>query len=241
MSGTEIKPYTAAIIPSAGMGLRMGSMKKNYMQLAGKPVLAHTLAAFEASPFIDTVIVVAAPEDVRFCTDEIIKPFGIKKVGDVIPGGEERQDSVANALKVLKDGPAKLIVVHDGARPLVTSGTIEDTLKAAAAAGAAIAAVKPKDTIKEAGADGSVMRTVPRETLRLVQTPQAFLASLLFQAFDKAAKEGYTATDESSLVERLGVRVRIVEGSYENIKITTPEDLLLAEGILKKRSPTKPD
>jgi 2-C-methyl-D-erythritol 4-phosphate cytidylyltransferase len=238
MSGTEIKPYTAAIIPSAGRGLRMGSTKKNYMELAGKPVLAHTLAAFEASPSIDTIIVVAAPEDVRFCTDEVIKPFNIKKVGDVIGGGEERQDSVAIALKVLKDGPAKQIVIHDGARPLVTPGLIEETLKAAGAAGAAIAAVKPKDTIKEAGADGTVMRTIPRNTLRSVQTPQAFLASLLFQAFDKAAIEGYIGTDESSLVERLGVRVRIVEGSYENIKITTPEDLLLAEGILKKRLST---
>lgn len=239
MNPPETEFRTAAIIPSAGRGQRMGSKKKNYLDLAGKPVLTHTLAAFEASAVIDTIIVVVAPEDVETCTEEIIKPFGFKKVDRVIPGGKERQDSVAEALKALKGSarPVNLVVVHDGARPLVTPRIIEETVNAALATGAAVAAVEPKDTIKEAGPDGTVIRTIPRGTLRSVQTPQAFLASLLYQAFEKAAEDCYTGTDESSLVERLGVRVKLVEGSYENIKITTAEDLHFAQSILENRTP----
>lgn len=236
----EDKELTYAVIPSAGLGSRMptaGGTKKNYLPLAGLPVLAHTLRAFEDSAMIDGIVVAVTPEDVGFVTEEIVSHNGFSKVTSVIPGGAERQDSVRLALEVLKklDPAPETIVVHDGARPLVTPAMIEATVEKASTRGAAIATVRPKDTIKEVADDGTVIRTVPREDLRLVQTPQAFMASLLFQAFDKAEKDGFRGTDESSLVERIGIRVATVDGSYENIKITTQEDLLLAEGILKKR------
>lgn len=216
------------------MGRRMGSKKKNYLPLLGRPVLAHTLAAFEAAPSVDAVILAVPQDDIEFCKDEIVKKYKAGKVMLVVAGGAERQDSVANGLEASKGLGFDIIAVHDGARPLVTVQVIEDTLRAASESGSAIAAVPVKDTIKEA-LDKVVLRTIPRETLWSVQTPQAFRAELLFSAFEKAKKDGFKGTDESSLVERLGERVSIVMGSYENIKITTEEDMTIAECVLKKR------
>ncbi len=225
------------IIPSAGMGRRMGSQKKNYLPLLGKPVLAHTLAAFEAAPSVDAVILSVPHGDMEFCAEEIVKKYRAGKVILIVAGGLERQDSVANALEAAKGLGFDIIAVHDGARPLVTVQVIEDVLQTASRKKAAIAAVPVKDTIKEA-ADGLVLRTIPRETLWSVQTPQAFRADIIFRAFELAKKDGFKGTDESSLVERLGERVSIVMGSYENIKITTEEDMPIAEYALKKRGST---
>lgn len=222
------------IIPSAGMGRRMGSRKKNYLPVLGAPVLAHTLAAFEAAPSVDAVILAVPSDDIAFCKDEIVKKYKAGKVILVVAGGPERQDSVANALEAAKGLGFDIIAVHDGARPLVTVAVIEDTLRGAAENGSAIAAVPVKDTIKEA-VGKVVQRTVPRETLWSVQTPQAFRAEIIFRAFELAKKNGFYGTDESSLVERLGEKVAIVMGSYENIKITTEEDMTIAECVLKKR------
>lgn len=223
---------TLAIIPSAGMGRRMGSMKKNYLSLLDKPVLAHTLAAFEASVEVDSVLIVAHPSDEDYCRTEIIARYGFKKVLRIIPGGAERQDSVWNGLK--ESAGFDMIAVHDGARPLVTTDIIDRTIRAAKEHGAAIAAVAVKDTIKES-LDGFISRTIPREALVSVQTPQAFRRAALMEAFEKARADGFLGTDESSLAERAGQRVKVVEGSYENIKITTREDMLFAECILKNR------
>lgn len=224
---------TVAIIPSAGMGRRMGSKKKNYLALLDRPVLAHTLAAFESAASIDAVILVVPPSDERFCTDEIVARYGFKKVIKIVAGGAERQDSVKNG--ILAAGAAfDIIAVHDGARPLVTPDIIDRTVAAAAESGAAIAAVAVKDTVKESSG-GFVRRTVPRADLLSVQTPQVFQRPIIEKAFKTAYEEGFLGTDESSLVERAGMPVRVVEGSYENIKITTPEDMAYAECILKLR------
>ena len=226
---------TLAIIPSAGLGRRMaGPTRKNYIELLGRPILAHTLAAFEESEFVDAVVVVVTPGDERLCQSNIIEAYGIKKVLKVLSGAKDRQGSVRNGLPDAED-PPELIVVHDGARPLVTAGIIDSTIEEARSTGAAIAAVRVKDTIKEVQ-DGLVASTLARDSLWAAQTPQAFRAGLLLKAFIKAEADGFTGTDESTLVERLGVRVSVVEGSYENIKITTEEDLLLAERILRNRT-----
>ena len=244
-----------AVIPSAGVGQRLGKVKKNLIELAGRPVLAHTLGAFEESRLVSSVVVAGAPGDEERIRKEVIEKYAIKKVRAVIPGGAERQDSVYCALKWIKDSDEgfDLIVVHDGARPLVTPGLIDETIEAAAETGAAITAVRPKDTIKEV--QGSlVKRTLPRDSLIAVQTPQAFGAELLIKAYEAAAQAagskgaaeaaGFRGTDCSSLVERFGscpggsntkVSIVVVPGSYENIKITTSEDLPVAEAILKKR------
>lgn len=236
-----------AVIPSAGMGLRLGGRKKNYLEIAGRPVIAHTLSAFEKSPSVGGVVLVVPASDVGYCESSIVKRFGFKKVLNVIPGGKERQDSVACALEVLGEGGGEgggegegeggwdMVIVHDGARPLVTPDVIERTLKAAYLSGAAVAAVGLKDTVKEVAADGTVKGTVERDKLRAAQTPQAFRLGLLKEAYAKAASEGVAATDDSSLVERLGEKVEVVEGSYENIKITTEEDIELAESLFKRR------
>lgn len=211
----------------------MGNRKKNYLKLLDRPVLAHTIGVFEECPLIDSIILVVPLSDIEFCREEIVRKYGFSKVSEVVAGGAERQDSVRNGLKRASD--AGIILVHDGARPLVTFRIVEDIIKAAHETGGAIAAVPVKDTIKEV-AGGAVARTVPREALVSAQTPQAFRTGILLKAFKKAAEDGFLGTDESSLVERTGERVAVVEGSYENIKITTVEDMGIAEGILKKRT-----
>lgn len=225
---------TLAIIPSAGSGRRMGSVKKNYLPLLGRPVLAHTLSGFEGCALVSSVIIAAPEGDIGFINEEIVELYGFRKVIKVVSGGAERQDSVRNAIRAGGDG-WDIILVHDGARPLITVDIIERTIKAAAESGAAIAAVPVKDTIKEAEG-GIIKRTVPRENLWSVQTPQAFRADMLINAHIKAEEDGFLGTDESSLVERAGGTVRVVMGSYENLKITTAEDIAIAEQILKNRA-----
>jgi 2-C-methyl-D-erythritol 4-phosphate cytidylyltransferase len=222
-----------AVIASAGMGLRLGGRKKNYLEIAGRPVLAHTLSAFEKSPLVGGVVVVVPASDIDYCETRIVKRFGFKKVLKVIPGGKERQDSVACALDVL-GSEWEVVVVHDGARPLVTPEIIDKTIRAAYRSGAAVTAVELKDTVKEV-TGGKVKRTIPRDRLRAVQTPQGFRLDLLKEAYKRAAEQGLMATDDSSLVEGLGEKVKVIEGSYENIKITTEEDVELAEVFLRRR------
>ncbi len=237
IKNTDHTHKTVAIIPSAGMGRRLGFRKKPFLMLADKPLLAHTLDAFESCEPVDAVIVVVGADDVSYCKKEIVEKFALKKVIDVIPGGKERQDSIQCALDLLGTLQKKwdVVVVHDGARPLVTATIIADTIKAAIKTSAAITAVPPKDTIKELASDGTVSRTIARDTLACVQTPQAFAFDILRAAYDKAASDNFTGTDDSSLVERLGTTVTVVPGSYENIKVTTQEDIAISLEILKNR------
>ena len=232
----EIK--AAVIIPSAGKGSRMGGRKKNYLPLSGRPVLAHTLEPFNNSPLVKEIILVVPDGDIDFCSKEIVERYGFSKVTSIVPGGKERQDSVINGLDAVS-GNLDIIAIHDGARALVTTEIVEATLRAAFLNGAAVCAVPLKDTIKEVtpeAADGVfIARTVTRDTLRAVQTPQAFKPDIINRAYQEAASSHFVGTDSSSLVERLGIRVAIVEGSYENIKITTPDDIIVAGEILRCR------
>jgi 2-C-methyl-D-erythritol 4-phosphate cytidylyltransferase len=221
----------AAIIPSAGMGKRMGLKKKPFVSLAGRPILAHTVAVFEGSPHIDALVLVVPKGDEDICQKEIVERFRYKKVIKIISGGKERQDSVRAALNILSVS-WDIIVVHDGVRPFVTSALIEGVIKEAKKTGCAISAVPVKDTIKEVQ-DGTVKRTVPRESLWAVQTPQAFKAEILINAHKKAFEGGFYGTDDSAIMEWLGYKVSVVEGRYENIKITTPKDIMVGEVILK--------
>lgn len=232
-SSKNIKGRVVAIILSAGSGTRMGNRKKTYLKILGAPVLVHAIMPFESSRLVDDIILVVSAGDEERCLKDIVIKYGLKKIRAIVTGGAERQHSVANGIKAIA-ASASIIAVHDGARPLVTRRIVEETIIAAKLHGCAIAAVPVKDTIKSVK-NMTVVKTLPRETLFIVQTPQAFKASILKAAHEAAIRKKTITTDESSLVELIGKKVRIVEGSYENLKITTSEDLHVAEEILRAR------
>ncbi len=210
-----------------------GSVDKQFLEIGGCPIIVETLLVFQSAPQISEIILVT-PENEIVHSEALVKEYDITKVKQVVTGGRERQDSIRNGLLAV-DPETEVIVVHDGVRPFVTPGIISETIDAAKSKGAAIAAVPVKDTVKSV--DESVIdKTVPRNKLWLAQTPQAFSASLIKRAYEVAYKKGFIGTDDASLVEALGEKVRIVMGAYKNIKITTPEDLLFAEAILKERT-----
>jgi 2-C-methyl-D-erythritol 4-phosphate cytidylyltransferase len=223
----------AALIPAAGRGLRMGGMiPKPYLQLGAREILAHTLDVFEVCAAIDEVWIIVAPEHISFCQQTIVERYGYRKVKGVVTGGTTRQESVWNGLQHLGDR-VDLVVVHDGVRPFVTEAILRDTLSHAVRYGAAIAAVPVKDTLKRVSEAGDVEATVSRDRLWRVQTPQAFQRSLLQAAFLYAREQGVTVTDEAALLESLGRVVIVVRGIESNIKVTTPDDLLFAENIVR--------
>lgn len=225
---------TIAIITAAGKGARMGSkIHKPYLTLANRPILAHTIAPFEQSRFITSIIIVTGKGLEDFCLKDIITKYNFKKVYKIVSGGKERQDSVMSGIIAAGDG-WDVVAVHDAVRPFVTIEMIESTVLAAKKKGAATLAVPVKDTIKQVFS-GFVKKTLQREKLWAIQTPQAFRFDILKKAHERALKQGFIGTDDSILVERLGHKVAVVKGSYDNIKITTPEDLVLGERILKGR------
>ena len=220
-----------AIVAAAGKGIRMGLKGgKQFVYLAGKPVLAHTLLALEASSEIDGIIVVTAGHQVASGW-QVVDEYAIGKVQAVIPGGESRQASVWAGIRHVTDD-TEIVVVHDGARPLVDVALIDATIAGARLHGATGLAVPVKDTIKVKDAAGFVASTLPRDSLWAMQTPQAFHYSILWEAHAKAMAEGRTGTDDCMLVESLGRPVQLIEGSYRNLKLTTREDLLLARALL---------
>lgn len=222
------------IIPAAGQGKRMKtSSNKVFLPLVNMPVLLHSVLAFSACSEVNNLVVVVAIDEVEQVRTMLSSLRGIK-AWQVVIGGSERQHSIANALKVVSK-ETEVVLVHDGARPLVTESCIQAVIKAARMHRAAVVAVAVKDTIKTVDADGWVTGTPERRTLWAIQTPQGFDAHLLQQAYEKARLEGYIGTDDASLVERLGIQVKIVPGSYDNLKITTPEDLTIAEALLIER------
>jgi 2-C-methyl-D-erythritol 4-phosphate cytidylyltransferase len=224
----------SAIIPAAGSGKRMGGKtSKQYLQIGGRPIIVETLSVFQKAEIIHDIILVAPPAEVA-ATKEMVEAAGITKVVAVTGGGVERQDSIRNGLDLLRDD-SEIVVVHDGVRPFVTEEMIKSSVAAAKEAGAAVVAVPVKDTVKRAE-NLSVIETVPRDELWLAQTPQAFRCDIIKKAYLEAEKNSFIGTDDASLVEAMGKGVKIVPGSYENIKITTPEDLIFAEAILKNRS-----
>jgi 2-C-methyl-D-erythritol 4-phosphate cytidylyltransferase len=221
-----------AVVVAAGRGRRMGAAdNKPYLLIAGRPVLTYTLEAFERCAAVQTVIVVAAPgEESR--ASELVKREGFRKVAGIVTGGEQRQDSVAAGLTALD---AEGVLVHDAARPLVTSAQIEACCRAAEQHGASALAVPVKDTVKVTDGSGMIVSTPDRTSLCAVQTPQAFRRMELLEAHRSAREAGAAATDDAMLLERLGHKVAVVPGDYTNLKITTPEDLLIAELFLARR------
>jgi len=224
-----------ALIPAAGMGKRMGaSINKQYLQLDGMPIVARTIAVFENSPLIDGIMLVIPEEEIPYCRENVVNAYGFTKVIDIVAGGKERQNSVMNGLNALKQhASAKdVILIHDGVRPFISPQIIEESIKAAGSGEGVLVAVPVKDTIKRA-VNGLVIETPDRETLWQAQTPQTFQFDLIYQAHNKAREDAFIGTDDASLIERLDGQVRILRGDYRNIKITTPEDLVLAEAFLK--------
>ena len=220
-----------AIIPAAGRGKRIGaSIPKQFLEIQGRPLLHHTLTVFASCKLIDYIVLVMPRADVNEVGKDWMNKYKI--VQEVVVGGEQRQDSVYNGFNSLEKG-TDIVVVHDGVRPFTTPQMITATVEAAQQYGAAITAIPVSDTVKQA-ADGFVKQTVSRDGLWRVQTPQAFQHGLLQQAFKKAQKDSYYGTDEGSLVEYLGERVKIVPGSELNIKITRKEDLVLGESLLSR-------
>ncbi|MDT8316658.1 MAG: 2-C-methyl-D-erythritol 4-phosphate cytidylyltransferase [bacterium] len=229
----------SAIIPAAGSGTRMGGDRsKQYLAIGERPILIETLMVFNESPHIDEIILLSPPADIDLMK-KLLKKYDLAKVTKVVKGGKERQDSISNALDAL-DRSSSIVLVHDGVRPFISDKIIKELIDAVNQYGAAIAAVPVKDTVKKVSNRSisgiSIIETVPRENLWLAQTPQAFRAKLIIGAYANAREKGIRGTDDASLLEAIGVDVKIVMGSYENIKITTPEDLVFAEAILKERS-----
>jgi len=225
-----------AVVVAAGRSRRMGEgVNKQLLPLEGRPVLAHSLAVLEDCPDIAEYVVVAGAEAVTEVARLAREEWGCRKLAGVVPGGETRRDSVWEGLRALPDD-TRIVVVHDGARPFLKRGMVSRVIGEAVRWGAATLAVPVRETVKRVDAGGFVLNTVPRETLWLTQTPQAFSFPLLREAHRRARAEELPATDDASLVEALGHRVRVVEGSALNLKITTPEDLVLAQAIARVRA-----
>jgi 2-C-methyl-D-erythritol 4-phosphate cytidylyltransferase len=224
-----------ALIPAAGVGKRMGkSVAKQFLPLGDMPMLAHTLLAFQRTTEVDEVIPILSQDDMEGCLKDVIEQFHITKVRTLVVGGKERQDSVANGLhKLAKD--TAIVLVHDAVRPFVTAEMIRESIDYAKKGECVTVGVPLKDTVKEVNAKSIVVRTLERSRLWAIQTPQTFPVKVIKQAYAAAQRQNMYGTDDATLVERAGNKVRVIMGSYENIKITTPEDLLLAEEILKRR------
>ncbi len=208
---------------------------KQLIELDGQPILAHTLQAFEDCNSVNDVILVVSKEIFPFCSQYILPRF--PKVDKVVFGGEKRQDSVFKGLKAVR-ADTEIVVIHDGSRPFVTAEQISRSIDVCREARAVVTAVPVKETVKSV-ANRLVERTLDRSRLWLAQTPQTFFFPLIYDAHKKAHRDGDYATDDSALVERLGIEVAVVEGSYQNIKITTPEDLSVAQAILARRDKTE--
>ncbi len=227
------KPFVSAIIVAAGNGSRMkAGVNKQYLYLNGKPVLAHTLLVFEECQLIDEVILVIGKQDAQICMEEVIRPYKIKKVKVLVEGGATRQESMYLGLKKVNK-KTDIVITHDGARPLVHPNTLIKCIEGTLEHKATIVAVPSKDTVKVVDENLTVKDTPDRTTLWAVQTPQTFEYNLLMRAHEQAMEDNFVGTDDAMLVERLNFPIRIIKGHYDNIKITTPEDLIMAESIIK--------
>lgn len=221
-----------AIVLAGGRGTRMEScLSKQFIEVNNKPLLYYTLKTFEQCDFIDEIILVLPKDEIEFCKNEVLDKFSIN-VSRIVEGGPERQDSVYNGLKVLEN--CDTVLIHDGARPFLSRRIIESGVHFAEKYGAAAPGVTPKDTIKIKGADGFSLDTPERRTLCAVQTPQCFRYETIMRCHENIRKEGIKVTDDTMAVELFGEKVYLYEGEYTNLKITTPEDLILAEKLSKE-------
>ncbi len=209
-----------------------GELPKQFIQVKKKPILAYTLDKFEKCDLIDEILLVVPEEYVGLASYQIVDVFNFRKIRKIISGGEERQNSVYKALLSLP-GNTDIVMIHDGVRPFVSPEKIVKSIQMCQKDKAVILALPINETVKRVENE-FVITTLDREKLWVAQTPQTFEYKLILEAYKKAQQDGFTGTDDSSLVERLGFKVKVLEGDYENIKITTPEDLILAERILEK-------
>lgn len=222
----------SAIIVAAGQGLRMGgSVSKQYLSLAGVSILGRTLAVFTQSGLFEEIILVVAATDKAYCRRTVIDSLKTKQVIRMVVGGRDRQESVYNGLEASHGQDDDAVLIHDGVRPFVSEDALAQCLTAVKAHDACIVAVPACDTLKQIGSDGRIAQTISREAVWLAQTPQGFRLGLARTAHRQAREDGFFGTDDAQLVERLGQSVTVVPGSRANIKITTPDDLLLAEAI----------
>jgi len=231
LSDENIPVY--AIIVGAGKGLRMKTdVPKQYLRLNRLPIIAYSLKAFADCEDVDSIYWVVSEEDRKSCRQKILPQLSIEKPVHVLPGGRRRQDSVHNGLAAVKNH-ASIVAIHDGVRPFIRPGQISEGIAAARASGACILALPVSDTLKHVNASNTIERTVRRETLWQAQTPQTFKYRVIWDAHERAAADGFKGTDDASLVEHYGGKVKVVKGSSRNIKITRQEDLRIAEALLK--------
>ena len=225
-----VPPHAAAIIAAAGSGSRMNAnCNKQFIMIDEIPVLARTLLQFQKSELTDKIILVVKSDEILTASD-LVREFDITKVSDIVPGGETLQDSVLCGLELAAE--CDIAVIHDGARPFVSVEKINDSIAAAAKYGAAALGVPAKDTVKIVDENSTVIQTPDRKNLRLIQTPQSFRTDLILRAYRHAKQAGFCGTDDCSVAEYMNIPVKIIDGEYTNIKITTPEDIPYAEAIL---------
>jgi 2-C-methyl-D-erythritol 4-phosphate cytidylyltransferase len=224
---------TVTIIPAAGAGVRMGTAQaKQFLDMCGKPLLAVTLEKFQVCSSVDSVILVVPSHDVDYCQKEIVDRYQLNKVQTVVAGGERRQDSVRLGLEAT-EGQYEWVLIHDGVRPFIESSLIEAIIKAVQKERAVITAMPAKETVKKVGADGLIIKTYDRRQVYLVQTPQAFRYDDIMTAHQKAFRGNWDEmTDDALLIEKMGIPVKIIPGSENNIKVTTPHDLELARFLM---------
>lgn len=205
-------------------------MRKQYLDLSGQPVLAHSIMVFDSCSLVEEIFLVIPEEDVEYCQNNILSLLELKKQLNLVQGGVRRQDSVYNGLKAIPQ-PTETVVIHDGARPFIKSEDIEECILSSKKFGACILGTRASDTLKRVYKSNFIETTIPRENIWLAQTPQAFQYDLILKAHETARSDGYVGTDDASLVERLGEDVKIIKGGKYNIKITKKEDLVVAKAI----------
>ncbi len=228
------KPKTTAIIVAGGSGLRMKSdRRKQYLELDGKPILGRTLAVFDTSDLIHRIVLVVPAADRPFCREDLIPDLRLAKPIDIVAGGQTRQASVLNGLRAIGGQDDDLVAIHDAVRPFLKETDLAACIRTAGETGACILGLRAFDTVKKVDSSGRIETTVDRASIWLAQTPQVFRYRLILDAHTLARQKGITGTDDAALLEMAGHAVRILPGSRLNIKITTPEDLAIAEAILK--------
>ena len=226
------KLNVSLVVVAAGKGTRMNmDVNKQYIEVCGIPILARTLSRFDTLNYINEIILVVHSDDILYCKEHIIDAFNFNKIKCLVTGGETRQDSVFNGLKEVSS-EADVVIIHDGARPFVNEDSIISCIDAAVQYGVSTVAVPVKDTVKYSDSEGFVHSTLDRSRLWSVQTPQAFKYKIIMDSHKQAHKDNFVGTDDTVLAERLGYKTRLVMGSYNNIKITTREDLIFAEAIV---------
>ena len=222
-----------AIIVAAGKGVRMqGSLRKQYLPLAGLPILAHTLTVLAECELVGQIYLVIPQDDFDFCRERILNRIKLAATVNLVAGGARRQESVYRGLQQLDPG-CRIVVIHDGVRPFVQHDQITACINGAQKFGACILGIPAYDTLKQVDKSENIVNTITRDAIWLAQTPQAFRYDLVKKAHDQARLDGYQGTDDASLVERLGATVKIIRGSRSNIKITTKEDLEIARALLE--------